>query len=87
MSKTTLIISSSVLAFALAGCETTAGHLSPTYGAAQNAAIDKQVVSTAAVPGAPVLDPVMVDAAIERYHTNAVKQPKQAGGSGGGGSN
>jgi len=65
--------------FALVGCASTTSTMNSGHGISQNAAIDRQVVSKTAIPGAPEMNPQMVDAAIQRYLTDTVKKVEDPG--------
>jgi hypothetical protein len=70
-----------VSSLGLSACATT---LPPQIGVEHRASVEeannKQIVSTAAVEGAPVLDPAMSAAAIQRYLDGVVKEAEEAGG-------
>ena len=80
MTKSKLAIFGLVSAVFVSGCSTTPMS---TVGFADRDAVDgannKQIVSTQAVPGAPVLHPQMNAAAIERYLNDSVKKPESGG--------
>ncbi|NNC36215.1 MAG: hypothetical protein EX271_11860 [Acidimicrobiales bacterium] len=86
MKNKKIFIAGLLAAATMSACATTP---MANVGDANRAAVDqansKQVVSTAAVPGAPVLHPQMSAAAIQRYLDDRVKETEVSGGFGPGG--
>jgi len=90
MKKSKYILAAAVISTCVSACGTTATNLRDNFGVAVNSANDKQIVSAAAVPGAPVMNPQVRQAAIDRYLTDTVKELESAGSAGsseGGGGN
>jgi len=81
MANSKLLIAGLVSAICVSGCATTD---SLNFGAEHRAAVEdansKQIVSTDAVKGAPILHPAMSAAAIQRYLDGEVKDEDETGG-------
>lgn len=60
----------------LSGCSTTNEPLGDSFGAAVKAANNAQIVDPTPAQGAPAADPDVQNAAVKRYKTDTVKQPK-----------
>lgn len=76
-----------ITSFGLSACATTSSHVGVDNRTAIDDANRKQIVSTAALKGAPEQHPEMSAAAILRYLSGNVNEPEEGGGgfsSGGG---
>lgn len=71
-----LLLSASVIA--LGGCVSLNEPISSQYGKFQETNMAAQIVDPAAAEGAPMMDAQKADAAIERYRTDAIKEPDEA---------
>lgn len=60
----------------VSACSTTQGPIDSDFGKAVTAANNAQIVNPAAVPGAPKPDPTVQGAAVVRYKTDEVKEPR-----------
>ena len=62
----------------LGACAANTQHMSPSFGQAYQAAMSKQIVTTAVTPGAPEMHPKKANDAVQRYLDDEIKQPKMS---------
>jgi hypothetical protein len=73
--KLTIVVVSAIIG--LSACETTGAPISERYGQAFQETVNSQIVDETAVPGAPIMNTDLSNAAVDRYLNDQVKQPKE----------
>lgn len=85
MAHSKLVLVSMTAAFLASGCTTTNTIVGANFTPSVEQAMNKQIVSSEAVKGAPILHPDMTAAAVDRYLSDEVKELEEDSGFGPGG--
>jgi len=78
MTRKTKLLFALPISLILCACATNTRYIVEDFGEAHNAVLAKQIVTTAATPGAPVQHPKKANDAVGRYLDDTIKKPKES---------